>query len=157
MSQPGAAGQRIAIMDLGVAQWRLDGVGRLSGLVGIGMGVGLVSILLQWVGGDLGGGYFSASIPPLAIDGTVLLGFWLLSLAVGALARYFPVRAATRDSPVAQLKSGAAERILKPALYYRIALGLALCSLILTFCLPSTVCPSLHTYRLHCCCWLAWH
>ena len=237
---PGAAGQRIAVMDLGVAQWRLDGLGRLSrldiqlvegkslqalaadlerlnlgltlvtaedrdrrmsnlsrayrvnlnvlalvalftgaflvfttisfsvlrqqsqlallnilgasqgwlfavvitqallvaalgGLVGIGMGLGLASILLQWVGGDLGGGYFSASIPPLAIDGTVLLGFWLLSLAVGALAGYFPARAATAGSPVAQLKSGAAERILKPVLDYRIALGLALGSLILAF------------------------
>lgn len=108
-------------------------VAALGGLLGIGMGLGLASLLLQWVGGDLGGGYFSASIPPLEIDWAILLGFWLLSLAVGALAGYFPARAATSDSPVAQLKSGAAERILKPVLDYRIALGLALVSLILAF------------------------
>ncbi len=237
---PGAAGQRIAVMDLGVAQWRLDGLGRLSrldiqlaegkslqalaadierlnlglilvtsddrdrrmsnlsrayrvnlnvlalvalftgaflvfttisfsvlrqqsqlallsilgadrgwlftvvitqalmvaafgGLLGIGLGLGLAQALLQWVGGDLGGGYFSDSAPPLDIDGTVLLGFWLLSLAVGALAGYFPARAATTGPPVAQLKSGAAERILKPVLDYRVALSLALGSLILAF------------------------
>lgn len=237
---PGAAGQRIAVMDLGVAQWRLDGIGRLSrldiqlvegkslqelavdldrlntgltlvtsddrdrrmsnlsrayrvnlnvlalvalftgaflvfttisfsvlrqqsqlallsvlgadrgwlfavvitqavmvaalgGLLGIGMGLGLAQALLMWVGGDLGGGYFSASVPPLDIDGTVLLGFWLLSLAVGALAGYFPARAATTGSPAAQLRSGAAERILKPVLDDRVALGLALGSLMLAF------------------------
>ena len=237
---PGAAGQRIAVMDLGLAQWRLDGLGRLSrldvqlvqgkslqalaadlerlnlgltlvtaedrdrrmsnlsrayrvnlnvlalvalftgaflvfttisfsvlrqqsqlallnilganqgwlfavvitqallvaalgGMLGIGIGLGLAAILLQWVGGDLGGGYFSTSIPPLEIDWAVLFGFWLLSLAVGALAGYFPARAATSGSPVAQLKSGAAERILKPVLDDRIALSLALVSLVLAF------------------------
>ena len=237
---PGASGQRVAVMDLGLAQWRLDGLGRLSrldiqlvqgqslqalaadlerlnlgltlvtaddrdrrmsnlsrayrvnlnvlalvalftgaflvfttisfsvlrqqsqlallsvlgadrswlfavvitqallvaasgGLIGIGMGLGLAQALLRWVGGDLGGGYFSAAVPPLDIDGSALLGFWLLSLAVGALAGYLPARTATVGSPAAQLKSGAAERILKPVLDHRVALSLALGSLILAF------------------------
>jgi len=108
-------------------------VAALGGLLGIGMGLGLAAVLLRWVGGDLGGGYFSSSIPPLEIDWVVLLAFWILSLAVGVLAGYFPARAATNGSPVAQLKSGAAERILKPVLDYRIALSLALGSLILAF------------------------
>jgi len=108
-------------------------VAALGGLVGIGLGLLLASVLLRVVGGDLGGGYFSAAIPPLEIDATVLLGFWLLSLAVGVLAGYFPARAATAGSPVAQLRAGAAERMLKPVLHYRVALGLALASLVLAF------------------------
>jgi len=111
-------------------------VAALGGLVGIGLGLLLASALLRVVGGDLGGGYFSSAIPPLEIDGAFLFGFWLLSLAVGVLAGYFPARAATAGSPVTQLRAGAAERMLKPVLHYRVALGLALLSLTLAF-MPS--------------------
>ena len=237
---PGAAGQSLAVMDLGVAQWRLDGLGRLSrldiqlvegrslkdleaaleqsnlgfklvtaddrdrrmsnlsrayrvnlsvlalvalftgaflvfttisfsvlrqqsqlallsvlgasrpwlfilvltqallvaafgGALGIGVGLGLAALLLRLVGGDLGGGYFSATIPPMDLDPIVLLGFWLLSLAVGVLAGYFPARAATAGSPVRQLRAGATERMLKPVLHYRVAIVLGLTSLVLAF------------------------
>ncbi|MDO9025104.1 FtsX-like permease family protein [Zwartia sp.] len=111
-------------------------VAALGGMVGIGVGLLLASVLLRVVGGDLGGGYFSSSIPPLEIDGAVLLGYWLLSLGVGVLAGYFPARAATIGSPVAQLRAGAAERMLKPVLHYRVAVGLALISLVLAFMPP---------------------
>jgi len=111
-------------------------VAALGGLIGIGIGLGLASLLLQVVGGDLGAGYFSATVPPLDIDLFALLGFWILSLAVGALAGYFPARTATHGSPITQLRAGAAERMLKPVLHYRIAIGLAIVSLILAF-MPS--------------------
>jgi len=108
-------------------------VAALGGMVGIGLGLLMASALLRVVGGDLGGGYFSSSIPPLEIDGTFIFGFWLLSLAVGVLAGYFPAKAATVGSPVAQLRAGAGERVLKPVLHHRVAVGLALTSLILAF------------------------
>ena len=106
-------------------------VAALGGALGIGLGLALAALLLRLVGGDLGGGYFSATVPVMEIDAWVLLGFWLLSLVVGVLAGYFPARAATTGSPVMQLRAGAAERMLKPVLHYRVAIVLALTSLAL--------------------------
>jgi putative ABC transport system permease protein len=104
-----------------------------GGLLGLGIGLGLAGLLLRVAGGDLGGGYFSTAVPPLDIDPIALLGFWVLSLAVGVLAGYFPARAATNASPIKQLRSGAAERLLKPVLHYRVAIGLGAVSLVLAF------------------------
>lgn len=111
-------------------------VAAVGGALGVCAGLGLAALLLRLVGGDLGGGYFSASVPPMEIDVMVLLGFLLLSLAVGLLAGYFPARAATAGSPVMQLRAGAAERMLKPVLHYSVALILAATSLVLAF-MPS--------------------
>jgi putative ABC transport system permease protein len=65
-----------------------------------------------------------------------LVGFWVLSLAVGVIAGYFPARAATAGSPVHQLRAGATERMLKPVLNARIAVGLGLVSVVLAFIPP---------------------
>ncbi len=111
-------------------------VAALGGLLGIGLGLGIAWVLLRVMGGDLGAGYFSTTVPPLDIDVWVLLGFWLLSLAVGAIAGYFPARAATAGSPVSQLRAGATERTLKPVLNARIAAVLALTSIVLTLMPP---------------------
>jgi len=108
-------------------------VAALGGLLGIGIGLGLAWLLLNLVGGDLGAGYFSTTAPPMDIDTLALLGFWVLSLAVGGLAGYFPARAATQDKPMTQLRAGAHERLLKPMLRYRVAIGLGLISLVLAF------------------------
>ena len=82
-------------------------VAALGGLLGIGLGLGCASVLLRVMGGDLGAGYFSTTVPPLDVDVSMLLGFWLLSLVVGGVAGYFPARAATAGSPVSQLRAGA--------------------------------------------------
>lgn len=111
-------------------------VAALGGLSGIGLGLGVASVLLRVMGGDLGAGYFSTTVPPLDIDASILLGFWLLSLVVGALAGYFPARAATTGSPVRQLRAGATERMLKPVLNARIAIALAVISVVLTLLPP---------------------
>ncbi|MDO8693352.1 MAG: ABC transporter permease [Sheuella sp.] len=111
-------------------------VAAIGGLLGIGLGLGLASVLLRVMGGDLGAGYFSTTVPQLDIDVSILLGFWLLSLVVGAVAGYFPARAATAGSPVSQLRAGATERMLKPVLNARIAVALALVSMVLTLIPP---------------------
>lgn len=111
-------------------------VAALGGLLGIGLGLGLASVLLRVMGGDMGAGYFSTSVPSLEIDAPVLVGFWVLSLAVGVIAGYFPARSATAGSPVHQLRAGATERMLKPVLNARIAVGLGLVSVVLTFLPP---------------------
>ena len=111
-------------------------VAAVGGLLGIGLGLGVASVLLRVMGGDLGAGYFSTTVPPLDIDVPLLFGFWLLSLFVGAVAGYFPARAATAGSPVSQLRAGATERMLKPVLNARLAVVLALSSLVLTLIPP---------------------
>ena len=111
-------------------------VAAVGGLLGLGLGLGVASVLLRVLGGDLGAGYFSTSVPPLDIEVSMLLGFWLLSLIVGGVAGYFPARAATAGSPVSQLRAGAAERTLKPVLNARIAVALAFISVVLTLLPP---------------------
>jgi putative ABC transport system permease protein len=111
-------------------------VAAVGGLLGLGLGLGVASVLLRVMGGDLGAGYFSTSVPPLDVEVSMLLGFWLLSLVVGGVAGYFPARAATAGSPVSQLRAGAAERTLKPVLNARIAVALAIISVVLTLLPP---------------------
>ena len=111
-------------------------VAAIGGVLGLGLGLGVASVLLRVMGGDLGAGYFSTTVPPLDIDVSMLLAFWLLSLVVGGVAGYFPARAATAGSPVSQLRAGASERALKPVLSARLAVLLALTSVLLTLIPP---------------------
>lgn len=108
-------------------------VSALGGLLGLGLGLGIAAALLRFMGGDLGAGYFSSTLPPLTIEPLALLGFWALALAVGMLAGYFPARSATTRAPLQQLRAGASERILQPVLHGRLALGCALASGVLAF------------------------
>lgn len=108
-------------------------VAALGGLLGIGLGITLAFVLLKMLGGDLGGGYFSGVVPPLEIDAVTLLGFWVLAIAVGLLAAYFPAKAATSKRPTELLRAGATERVLRPMMHYRIAIIFSLASLVLAF------------------------
>ena len=106
-------------------------VSAIGGLLGIGFGLAMASVLLRVLGGDLGAGFFSSTVPPLDIDPSALFGFWFLSLAVGILAGYFPARAATTSAPMQQLRAGASERILKPMVRGRWALMFVIASAVL--------------------------
>ena len=108
-------------------------IAALGGLLGIGLGLTLAFVLLNMLGGDLGGGYFSGAVPPLEIDSVALLGFWILAIAVGLLAAYFPAKAATSKRPTELLRSGSTERVLRPAMDHRVALIFSLASLVLAF------------------------
>ena len=108
-------------------------VAALGGLAGIGLGLTLAFVLLNVLGGDLGGGYFSGAVPPLEIDSLVLFGFWILAIAVGLLAAYFPAKAATAGRPTEQLRSDSTERVLRPVMHHRVALIFGIASLVLAF------------------------
>jgi putative ABC transport system permease protein len=108
-------------------------IAALGGLLGIGLGLSLAFILLNILGGDLGGGYFSVAVPPLEIDPLTLFGFWILAITVGLLAAYFPAKNATARRPTEQLRSDATERVLRPTMHYWIALILSFASLVLAF------------------------
>ena len=109
------------------------GIAALGGLLGIGLGLTLAFVLLNVLGGDLGGGYFSVAAPPLEIDPIALFGFWILAITVGLLAAYFPAKAATAGRPTDQLRANSTERVLRPVMNHRIALIFSLASLVLAF------------------------
>jgi len=109
------------------------GVAAIGGLLGIGLGLTLAYVLLNILGGDLGGGYFSGIAPPLEIDFITLFGFWILAIAVGLLAAYFPAKAATARHPAEQLRAGSIERVVRPVVHYLIALVFSLASFVLAF------------------------
>lgn len=108
-------------------------VSAIGGVIGIGFGLAMAAVLLRVLGGDLGAGFFSSTVPPLDIDPSALFGFWFLSVVVGVLAGYFPARAATTRAPMQQLRAGAGERILKPVVRGRWAMVFAMASLVLAF------------------------
>jgi putative ABC transport system permease protein len=105
----------------------------IGGALGIAIGLGLAKVLLLFVGGDLGGGYFSDAAPPLEFSGGAMLGFWLLAIAVGLLAGWLPARSAAAKAPIEQLRQGAAERMLAPLARPWLAFLLALISAGLAF------------------------
>jgi len=109
------------------------GISALGGLFGIGLGLTIAFVLLNVLGGDLGGGYFSGTVPPIEIDPLALFGFWILAIAVGLLASYFPAKAATSRRPTEQLRAGSAERVLRPVMHHRIAIIFSLASFVLAF------------------------
>lgn len=105
----------------------------VGGVIGIAAGLGLAKGLLVFVGGDLGAGYFSKSVPPLEFSWWGMLGFWLLAILVGVLAGWFPARRASGNTPIDQLRQGAAERLLTPLTRPWLSIVLALVSLGLAF------------------------
>lgn len=104
-----------------------------GGALGIAAGLGLAKILLILVGGDLGAGYFSKTVPPLEFSWLAMVGFWLLSVLVGVFAGWFPAKRASGNTPIEQLRLGAAERLLAPLARPWLAIALAVLSLGLAF------------------------
>ena len=105
----------------------------LGGALGVAMGLGLAKVLLAFVGGDLGAGYFSKAVPSLEFSWLSMLGFWLLAVLVGLLAGWFPSQRACGKTPIEQLRQGAAERMLAPLAKPWLAIGLGIASLGLAF------------------------
>jgi len=107
-----------AVLAQGVA------LGAAGAVLGTALGVALAAGLLAAVGGDLGGGYFSGTRPPLALDPLALAGFAALGLAVGVLGAILPAWAAARAAPARALRSGSAEDTLAGLARGRWALAL---------------------------------
>ncbi|HYF60968.1 MAG TPA: ABC transporter permease [Burkholderiaceae bacterium] len=99
-------------------------LGATGAALGTAAGIGLAAALLAAVGGDLGGGYFSGSRPPLALEPLALAGFAALGLAVGLLGAALPAWAAARMPAARALRGGSAEDALAGLASGRTALAL---------------------------------
>lgn len=81
-------------------------LGAAGAVVGAALGYALAWGALQWLGGDLGAGYFQGTRPVLAIaPGTTLL-FMLLGAGAAVLGAWVPALAAARAQPAQALKTG---------------------------------------------------
>jgi putative ABC transport system permease protein len=90
---------RLALVLLEAAALGL--AGSIAGLV---LGAALAALGLRWLGGDLGGGYFSGSAPELQWGPGAALVFGALGLACALAGAWWPARAAQRLPPAQTLK-----------------------------------------------------
>lgn len=80
-------------------------LGLVGSLLGLALGTGLAALALRLLGGDLGGGYFSAAAPPpLQWSASAALVFGALGLATALVGAWWPARLAQALPPAQTLK-----------------------------------------------------
>lgn len=84
--------------------WESAILGTLGSAAGIGLGTALAALALRWLGGDLGGGYFSGVAPALQWDTGAALVYGLLGVAAALVGGWWPARAAQKLPPAQTLK-----------------------------------------------------
>jgi len=80
-------------------------VGVLGSAIGLVLGSALALAALRWLGGDLGGGYFSELAPALRASPLAALGYGVLGIAAAMVGGWAPARTAER-LPAAQALKG---------------------------------------------------
>lgn len=81
-------------------------LGSVGALLGLLAGAALATAALRTLGGDLGGGYFSAAPASPAITAGGVLLFFLLGLAAALAGAWLPALEASRQAPAPALKAG---------------------------------------------------
>jgi putative ABC transport system permease protein len=84
--------------------WESAILGALGSVAGIALGTALAALALRWLGGDLGGGYFSGVAPALQWDAGAALVYGLLGIAAALVGGWWPARAAQKLPPAQTLK-----------------------------------------------------
>jgi putative ABC transport system permease protein len=84
--------------------WESAVLGTLGSAAGIALGTALAALALRWLGGDLGGGYFSGVAPVLQWDTGAALVYGLLGVAAALVGGWWPARAAQKLPPAQTLK-----------------------------------------------------
>jgi putative ABC transport system permease protein len=80
-------------------------VGGLGALAGLALGLGLAAAALRFLGGDLGGGYFSGASPHLAAAPGAAATFGVLGLVAALAGSLLPAREAGGARPAVALKN----------------------------------------------------
>ncbi len=99
LGAPAALGRRVAL-----TQALLIGVG--GSLLGVAGGIALAWTLLRLVGGDLGGGYFAGSQPPLHLSPLALGLFFTAGVVTSLAGALVPARQLARLQPAQGLRDG---------------------------------------------------
>jgi len=106
--------------------------GVVGAALGIAAGIALAASALRWLGGDLGGGYFTGVRPALVVDPLQAIGFFVLGVAAAAVGGWFPARAIARAEPAPMLKATAGiERSQGSRPWFALGLVVLACALLL--------------------------
>ena len=92
-------GERLRLV---VAESALLGV--VGSALGLALGTGLAALALNWLAGDLGGGYFQGSAAPLQFSFSAAAVYGALGVAAAVAGGWLPARAAQRLAPAQALK-----------------------------------------------------
>lgn len=113
--------------------WAQGGlIGALGGLLGVGMGLAMAALLMQLVGGDLGGSYFAEQRPPMVIDWPAMGLFAMAAVLMGLASAWLPLSQIQWRQPMSVLRAGQAETlVLTPPSLRWSALALGLCATLL--------------------------
>ncbi|MDP4621453.1 MAG: FtsX-like permease family protein, partial [Hydrogenophaga sp.] len=113
--------------------WAQGGlIGALGGLLGVGMGLAMAALLMQLVGGDLGGSYFAEQRPPMVIDWPAMGLFAMAAVLMGLASAWLPLSQIQWRQPMSVLRAGQAETlVLTPPSLRWSALALGLCAALL--------------------------
>jgi len=79
-------------------------LGLAGSVLGIALGSALAYAALQWLGGDLGGGYFAGVRPALQWSAPAALAYGLLGMAAALAGGWWPARTAQALPPAQTLK-----------------------------------------------------
>jgi len=109
-------------------------LGALGSGLGVALGTALAWAALQWMGGDLGGGYFAGVAPALRWSWPAALGYGVLGVLAAVLGGWWPALAVRGLAPAQALKGvpmratlgGGRRAAVGPAL---MATGVVLCLL----------------------------
>ena len=84
--------------------WESAFIGALGSALGIAAGTGLAALALQWLAGDLGGGYFPGIAPRLQWSATAALVYGSLGVLAAMAGGWLPARMAQQLVPAQALK-----------------------------------------------------
>ena len=79
-------------------------LGLAGSVLGIALGTALAFAALQWLGGDLGGGYFAGVRPALQWSAPAALAYGMLGVAAALAGGWWPARTAQALPPAQTLK-----------------------------------------------------
>jgi len=108
-------------------------LGIVGSLAGLGLGFALAAAALNFVGGDLGGGYFGAGSPELQFAPAAALLFFGSGIATALAGSYAPARSAGKVAPAEALKTAGDPVDPRAAPQWRPALMLMAAGTLLAF------------------------